>query len=847
MHEEDLDRFVKEQKAKLAAERRVLGENPTSAISDYLKEKRDNLSEEKIPNQVQSNQTTNKAFVGDSSDMNSGGRPETPKIFRLGEDYKEFRNQLNAQRHNEYIERLNKRPSNNLPIKASTDDQHERPEFVKQSSDLGLSLPIRDHPSAQERLRRERNREYNEMLKRRNEMNNKLKYKQQKAQHTKTEATKVYLPQTNEDIKEKTNLIVAQPSKPLEEVKRSNDNWKQKVADEYEAAMAIRREADKYAIEIRRQQVEQLNDELQKRREADEYANARRREADEYAEAKRRDAESYQHLLDRKRREEQLYRKEEDYLRDSIEYIPVRRRPPRRRPRVYYDEDLDDFETLDDDLYRRLRSRRPRLLRHIIDDDLSSESTPPRKISSRDAPRSDQRRKLNSADSKDQKSRSKNPDSRSRSAPLEQEFTGLPIGERNSFVSSNQKKEQYRLDLEEQMREKEQRRLSDRFRDRSGERSDQDTLKSKKVTYADEVVQRRRRTGSEGDSFPRRFPKPIITHPQSTSYRATAPSVPDLVTPYDQAYYFYGAQNPLDPSFATPAPLSGLQSSSFPPPAPPIIQRPTVDRNIESNPRSNLVIKSLNGTTGLFPSDDVTADERKRKSMNYQEELKHQMELKRREKDLQKREKERYEEKKDAEARAYNPWGKGGGGAPMRDLQGNLISDLRRMRQTNDEFNLDPSKYQQAVQEAKLQQESFSPRHHDNTITPRFGRSNPFENKETAQQKTQKDLYKEELQRQIDERRRIEAERRAKLKAEEELEEKRLLEQNQKMKEEFEAEKRKKEEKLEEQKRKNEELQRALEDQRRDEERKRREQQSNRDEETRRQKEKELDRKLKVC
>ena len=48
MHEEDLDRFVKEQKAKLAAERRVLGENPTSAISDYLKEKRDNLSEEKV-------------------------------------------------------------------------------------------------------------------------------------------------------------------------------------------------------------------------------------------------------------------------------------------------------------------------------------------------------------------------------------------------------------------------------------------------------------------------------------------------------------------------------------------------------------------------------------------------------------------------------------------------------------------------------------------------------------------------------------------------------------------------------------------------------------------------------
>ena len=39
-------------------------------------------------------------------------------------------------------------------------------------------------------------------------------------------------------------------------------------------------------------------------------------------------------------------------------------------------------------------------------------------------------------------------------------------------------------------------------------------------------------------------------------------------------------------------------------------------------------------------------------------------------------EKEVYEAKLEAEMRNYNPWGKGGGGAPLRDDKGNLISML---------------------------------------------------------------------------------------------------------------------------------------------------------------------------
>lgn len=40
----------------------------------------------------------------------------------------------------------------------------------------------------------------------------------------------------------------------------------------------------------------------------------------------------------------------------------------------------------------------------------------------------------------------------------------------------------------------------------------------------------------------------------------------------------------------------------------------------------------------------------------------------------EKEEKERYEARLEAEMRNYNPWGKGGGGAPLRDKKGNLIS-----------------------------------------------------------------------------------------------------------------------------------------------------------------------------
>jgi len=46
---------------------------------------------------------------------------------------------------------------------------------------------------------------------------------------------------------------------------------------------------------------------------------------------------------------------------------------------------------------------------------------------------------------------------------------------------------------------------------------------------------------------------------------------------------------------------------------------------------------------------------------------------KEKEKEEARREKERYDRKIEQEAQNYNPWGRGGGGAPMKDIHGNLV------------------------------------------------------------------------------------------------------------------------------------------------------------------------------
>ncbi|XP_028290913.1 centrosome and spindle pole associated protein 1-like [Gouania willdenowi] len=72
------------------------------------------------------------------------------------------------------------------------------------------------------------------------------------------------------------------------------------------------------------------------------------------------------------------------------------------------------------------------------------------------------------------------------------------------------------------------------------------------------------------------------------------------------------------------------------------------------------------------------------------EALRQQIDEREKLKKMEKREEERHNAKIEAERMAYNPWGRGGGGAPVTDKQGNLYSDLRQMHKVNEEQSLNP-------------------------------------------------------------------------------------------------------------------------------------------------------------
>ncbi|XP_062329398.1 centrosome and spindle pole-associated protein 1-like [Osmerus eperlanus] len=63
-----------------------------------------------------------------------------------------------------------------------------------------------------------------------------------------------------------------------------------------------------------------------------------------------------------------------------------------------------------------------------------------------------------------------------------------------------------------------------------------------------------------------------------------------------------------------------------------------------------------------------------RRAPTYQEELEQQIQEKQECRRLEKVERDRAEAKMEAEIRNYNPWGRGGCGAPLRDTRGDLIS-----------------------------------------------------------------------------------------------------------------------------------------------------------------------------
>ncbi|RXN04095.1 centrosome and spindle pole-associated 1-like isoform X2 [Labeo rohita] len=290
------------------------------------------------------------------------------------------------------------------------------------------------------------------------------------------------------------------------------------------------------------------------------------------------------------------------------------------------------------------------------------------------------------------------------------------------------------------------------------------------------------------------------------------PSLTDSYqTPYDNAYFYYGARNPLDPNLAYYGPTVGQQAH-----VPPEAQWSNLQ------PPSGSLMQAISHAGGVPPGPAFFSPERlqqpKESAVSYQEALKQQIQERQQRRHREKVEKELYDAKIEAEMKAYEPWGRAGGGAPLRDDHGNLISDLKQMHKTNVEAYDSGGRVARIPVTYRTEPAGFCSSQPSVQV-----RGNLFNELPTPQQLHDQEKYKDCLKQQIEEKRRKEAEERERQKLEEEKEERRLAEQRARIQREYEEEQERKRQKEKEQMAKNEELIKQSEERRKEAEKTRRE------------------------
>ncbi|KAH0521568.1 Centrosome and spindle pole associated protein 1 [Microtus ochrogaster] len=348
---------------------------------------------------------------------------------------------------------------------------------------------------------------------------------------------------------------------------------------------------------------------------------------------------------------------------------------------------------------------------------------------------------------------------------------------------------------------------------------DRALIQKKKEQYRQELLEQM----AEQQRKKRRIvplPPPPLLPPLAANYR----------TPYDDAYYYYGARNTLDPN--GPGMIGGQPAPHVSAPVTYQVAQPVVN-TVGQNEQKTLSDRLMN--SGLIFEDKPKPS--KQSLQSYQEALQEQIREREERRKKERLEKEEYEAKLEAEMRIYNPWGKGGGGAPLRDAKGNLITDLNRMHKQNIDayHNPDarPCEDKRAVVSvdqnlATSNAENLEDSANKNsgavqTQSSPFARGNTFGEPPTELQIKQQELYKNFLRFQIEEKRQREEAERERLRVAEEKEEKRLAEQRARIQQEYEEEQERRREKEEEQRLKNEELIRLAEERRKEAERKKKE------------------------
>ncbi|XP_074211196.1 centrosome and spindle pole-associated protein 1 isoform X10 [Camelus bactrianus] len=763
---DNLDEFIEERKAKLAEDKAELESDPP-----YMEMK--GKPSEKLSENSKILISMAKENIPPNSQQTRGSLGiDYGLSLPLGEDYERKKHKLKEELRQDYRRYLTQgitqaKKKKNFLSTSETDP-----------SALGVSLPIGERLSAKERLKLERNKEYNQFLRDKEESTEKFR-QVEKSTEQKNQRNKIPISQVKPDLPSQIQSSRENSEGPRKDVLTPSEA--------YEELLNQRRlEEDKYR---------QLDDEIELR---NRRIIKKTNEEVGISSKKHQGFASKTDIPDRRFR-----RFNEDRVFDKQFYSPD------QDPEV--GEEMDERFRYESDFDRRL-------LRVYTNDRMYGNrrgNVPPKEYGGDVREQSNIR--ISSAGN--QSTRDNIP-----SKPANREicspFAGMLFGGEDRELIQR-RKEKYRQELLEQMAEQQKNKRREKDLDlrvaASGAQDPEkspDRLKQFSVAprhFEEMIPPERPRVAFQtplpplsapsvppipsiysipsqnedlhnglsstlGEMVPPRIaplPPPPLLPPLPTNYR----------TPYDDAYYFYGARNTLDPSLAYyGSGMMGVQPAAYVSapvthqPAPPVVN--TVGQN-ELKITSDRAINS-----GMFFEDKPKPS--KQSLQSYQEALQQQIREREERRKREREEKEEYEAKLEAEMRSYNPWGKGGGGAPLRDAKGNLISHMQ-------------------------------------TQNSPFARGNIFCEPPTELQIKQQELYKNFLRFQIEEKKQREEAERERLRIAEEKEEKRLAEQRARIQQEYEEEQEKKREKEEEQRLKNEELIRLAEERRKEAERKKKE------------------------
>ncbi|XP_063025917.1 centrosome and spindle pole-associated protein 1 isoform X7 [Melospiza melodia melodia] len=686
MMADDLEKFIEDQKAKLAQDKAELENDPP-----YMEMR--NKESEKLSGTSKMLISMAKENIPPNSQQNYP-LGDYGLSLPLGEEYERKKHKLKEELRQDYRRYLSQK--NYL----TTDEVDPNTQ--------GLSLPIDERRSAKERLRLERNKEYNQYLRDKEEWNERLRKLGKKNRE-------------NEMHRNKAPIAVTRLQPELHaEVQPCNPGAKPPKKDAFTST------------------------------------------------------ERCEELLNKRWMEEDRYHRKHHRIDEDGDF-------GRRYYRVDYDPETDaemdprfrSESTYDRKTPRGFYAERPYLNGMVRDAPADYEDE--LKERARVWPLS------RTGDSRNQMQISSSASEQAKSAGERRYATGLVLGGQDRELLQR-RKEKYRQELMEQMAEQQRNKRREKELELSVAASgvqdpekQPNRLKQFGFTaraFEEKVPPERPRVAFQ-TPMPARSASPVNEDSQSDKdfQRGLVSSLGEMVaprlaplppppppvltdnykTPYDDAYYFYGARNPLDPALAYYGTgMMGMQPT--PSLDPPLGQAPV------EQPVSNIGQRNTGDRQrGIGVYSEEKTKPSKEATLSYQQELQQQI----REREERRRQEREEKEKLEAEMKNYNPWGRGGGGAPLKDAEGNLISIT----------------FAQA-----------SP----------FARGNVFAEPPSPEQLKRQESYKNFLRLQIEEKRRREEAEREKLRIEEEKEEKRLAEQRMRIQKAYEEE-------LEERRRKDEE------------------------------------------